>query len=402
MKEEEIEKLRRLRATNSKSLVFSFLKFCRTWTKRYLITSQTRVKRVSRIHCSDSHAHFTCTHNNTHALTHYTLTVYLQLLYFLFLSWHYRIRTHFYHHVLLSYFHSHSSASWHTHSPSTLVTPDVGPPWPLRSRRLRSPRRSSRTQPHLVPRQHHRTILRWRMVRWCIRLTRMVRWCIRLTRLTLVCEVIRYRLVQVRQNFKISKKKTCLKCLKIDCVKFWVAPKAPSFCLLLEYCLSYQSSWWGVPIRCLSLRKHCISHLNICISHLNICISHLNICISHLNICISHLNICISHLNKCTTEPDTIHVLQTRWSLIQFLPTLPTDSITALNFSHPKCLLLRLSTKWGLQSMRHRLRADVLEPRASVHPAMCSRLFLCQWLHPLGHWKSKSDVYLERELRPER
>ena len=33
---------------------------------------------------------------------------------------------------------------------STLVTPDVGPPWPLRSRRLRSPRRSSRTQPHAL------------------------------------------------------------------------------------------------------------------------------------------------------------------------------------------------------------------------------------------------------------
>ena len=29
-----------------------------------------------------------------------------------------------------------------------------------------------------------------------------VSWCIRLTRLTLVCEVIRYRLVQVRQNQK--------------------------------------------------------------------------------------------------------------------------------------------------------------------------------------------------------
>ena len=31
---------------------------------------------------------------------------------------------------------------------------------------------------------------------------RMVRWCIRLTRLTLVCKVIRYCLVQVRQNHK--------------------------------------------------------------------------------------------------------------------------------------------------------------------------------------------------------
>ena len=30
----------------------------------------------------------------------------------------------------------------------------------------------------------------------------MVRWCIRLTHLTLVCEVIKYRLVQVRQNQK--------------------------------------------------------------------------------------------------------------------------------------------------------------------------------------------------------
>ena len=86
---------RRLRAANPKSL---FLRFCRTWTKRYLITSQTRVKRVSQI--------------------------------------------------------------------------------------------------------HHRTILRW-MVR------RMIRWSIRLTRLTLVCEVIRLRLVQVRQNLKKSETFWC-------------------------------------------------------------------------------------------------------------------------------------------------------------------------------------------------
>ena len=32
------------------SMSFFFFNFCRTWTKRYLITSQTRVKRVSRIH----------------------------------------------------------------------------------------------------------------------------------------------------------------------------------------------------------------------------------------------------------------------------------------------------------------------------------------------------------------
>ena len=55
--------------------------------------------------------------------------------------------------------HSHSSASWHTLSPSTLVTPDVGPPWPLRSRRLRSPRRSSRTQPLSVPRLSPSTLV---------------------------------------------------------------------------------------------------------------------------------------------------------------------------------------------------------------------------------------------------
>ena len=74
----------------------SFFWFCRTWTKRYLITSQTRVKRNGRI--------------------------------------------------------------------------------------------------------HHRTILR--MDGPDEDGSVMVRWCIRLTRLTLVCEVIRYRLVQVRQNQK--------------------------------------------------------------------------------------------------------------------------------------------------------------------------------------------------------
>ena len=48
---------------------------------------------------------------------------------------------------------------------------------------------TSQTRVKRVSRIHH-----WRMVRWCIRLTR----------LTLVCEVIRYRLVQVRQNLKKS------------------------------------------------------------------------------------------------------------------------------------------------------------------------------------------------------
>ena len=42
-----------------------------------------------------------------------------------------------------------------------------------------------------------------RMRMWTVSV-RMVRWCVRLTRLTLVCEVIRYRLVQVRQNLKKS------------------------------------------------------------------------------------------------------------------------------------------------------------------------------------------------------
>ena len=45
-------------------------------------------------------------------------------------------------------------------------------------------------------------------------MVRMVRCCIRLTRLTLVCEVIRYRLVQVRQNLKKlpSSFTLCLSC----------------------------------------------------------------------------------------------------------------------------------------------------------------------------------------------
>ena len=47
MKEEEIEKGDCGPPTRK---VFFFLRFCRTWTKQYLITSQTRVKRVSRIH----------------------------------------------------------------------------------------------------------------------------------------------------------------------------------------------------------------------------------------------------------------------------------------------------------------------------------------------------------------
>ena len=34
----------------SNKFYFFYLWFCRTWSKRYLITSQTRVKRVSRIH----------------------------------------------------------------------------------------------------------------------------------------------------------------------------------------------------------------------------------------------------------------------------------------------------------------------------------------------------------------
>ena len=44
---------------------------------------------------------------------------------------------------------------------------------------------------------------------------RMVRWCIRLTRLTLVCKVIRYRLVQVRQNHKKKKKKRYRTCCSL-------------------------------------------------------------------------------------------------------------------------------------------------------------------------------------------
>ena len=78
---------------------------------------------------------------------------------------------------------------------------------------------------------------------------RMVRWCIRLTRLTLVCEVIRYRLVQVRQNQK--KKKT-----------FRVGgPRSPfsissSFILsfvLLPFFLNTKVNSWYLPRNTLSV-----------------------------------------------------------------------------------------------------------------------------------------------------
>ena len=58
----------------------------------------------------------------------------------------------------------------------------------------------------------------------------MVRWCIRLTRLTLVCEVIRYRLVQVRHNLKT---KSFFKC--------WC-----SFCLCQQFCSWVMLTMFGL------------------------------------------------------------------------------------------------------------------------------------------------------------
>ena len=49
MKEEEIEN-GDCGPPTRKVFFFFFLRFCRTWTKRCLITSQMRVKRVTRIH----------------------------------------------------------------------------------------------------------------------------------------------------------------------------------------------------------------------------------------------------------------------------------------------------------------------------------------------------------------
>ena len=67
----------------------------------------------------------------------------------------------------------------------------------------------------------HRTILNWG---WSGGVSvRMVRWCIRLTILTLVCEVIRYRLVQVQQNLKKKKKNT-----------FWVGGPQSPFTIFLS------------------------------------------------------------------------------------------------------------------------------------------------------------------------
>ena len=72
MKEEEIEK-GDCGPSTPKSL---FLRFCRTWSKRYLITSQTRVKRVSRIHHRTILTH---THTYTRNQTPYSILFSLSL-----------------------------------------------------------------------------------------------------------------------------------------------------------------------------------------------------------------------------------------------------------------------------------------------------------------------------------
>ena len=61
----------------------------------------------------------------------------------------------------------------------------------------------------------------------------MVRQCIRLTRLILVCEVIRYRLVQVQQNLKKSLAKILLS-LNHQRLKFWSESPFSIWCLVLE------------------------------------------------------------------------------------------------------------------------------------------------------------------------
>ena len=67
------------------------------------------------------------------------------------------------------------------------------------------------------PDHPHRTILR------------IVRWCIRLTLLTLVCEVIRYRLVQVRQNLKKRHSIALAKRLKMSCTDTWTNQSSSEF-----------------------------------------------------------------------------------------------------------------------------------------------------------------------------
>ena len=123
-----------------------------------------------RGYCSDSHARFTCTHYNTHALAHYTLfTTFVLSIFILTLSYTHSLLSPCFSFFLSFSFFSFFGLVAHTQSldigdsrrgasmalafsstplapteledattpsPSTLVTPDVGPPWPLRSRRL--------------------------------------------------------------------------------------------------------------------------------------------------------------------------------------------------------------------------------------------------------------------------
>ena len=77
----------------------------------------------------------------------------------------------------------------------------------------------------------------------------LVRWCIRLTRLTLVCEVIRYRLVQVRQN---QKKHGCwcielfwlgMRLKQVSNIIFWINSTLSMTCSKAQWALVEFLGW---------------------------------------------------------------------------------------------------------------------------------------------------------------
>ena len=186
MKEEEIEK-----GDCGPPTPKVFFWFCRFWTKRYLITSQTRVKRVGRIHHRTILKEYGrwCTFTRAASIVQWILRV---------------------SHTLMA---STISVLGEPERVN-LVVRALNPDYLLLDifLHLRSETWTQWTIEAARVKVHHRPYS-----------FRMVRWCIRLTRLTLVCEVIRYRLVQVRQNQK-KKKSTIVLWPSVRWVQVWLGP----------------------------------------------------------------------------------------------------------------------------------------------------------------------------------
>ena len=103
----------------------------------------------------------------------------------------------------------------------------------------------------------------------------MVRWCIRLTRLTLVCEVIRYRLVQVRQNqkktFRVGGPQSPFSISSSFILSFVLLPfflNTKNIFPSVSWCSAYTcitSCQQSLSHGCVPARKHCRSAYLCCL-----------------------------------------------------------------------------------------------------------------------------------------